>query len=484
MGIDVRKAMTRYREVPPAVKAAVAFTISNFVLRGISFITTPIFTRLMSQSQYGMVSLYNSWQTIIEVFALLGLTSAGVFNVGLNDYRDSREQYMSSMLMLCNLSTILVFAALFGGKILLGEKFLLPTNLLLLMFITFLFSPAQIFWVTRQRYEYRYKLATVITIGSAVFTQLISVLCVMKAPENNAAEAKLWSSGLAAMAFYIPIYFYIFVSGKTGCRKKIWKQTLLFAIPLLPHYLAQHVMAGADRIMIADMYSQAAAAVYAVVSAVSLIASFVWNAINASLTPFVFEKMNQKEYKSIDRVVTELIAVYAVMCCGVALVAPEVLAILAPLEYQYGVYAVPPIAGVAFLSAFYNIYATIEFYHKKSTNIAVATIVSCVVNIVLNALLIPHFGFIAAAYTTLISNMVLIFMHYVGYRKCQEKRVYNDKKFAAIGVFTIIACEACNFLYVNAIVRYSVVTILTIVCVWKRKWILEKFQSIKKTNKK
>jgi len=482
MGVDVRKARTKYREGPPAVKAAVAFTISNFVLRGISFITTPVFTRLMSQSQYGVVSLYNSWQTILEVFALLGLTSAGVFQVGLNDYRDLREQYMSSILLLCNLSTILVFAVLFGGKMLLGEKFLLPTSLLLLMFLTFLFSPAQIFWVTRQRYEYRYKLATAITIGSAVFTQFISVLCVMKAPENNAAEAKLWSSGLAAMVFYIPIYFYIFVSGKTGCRGKIWKQTLIFAVPLLPHYLAQHVMAGADRIMIADLFSQEAAAVYAVVSAVSLIASFVWNAINASLTPFVFERMNQKEYQRIDRVVTELIAVYAVMCCGVALVAPEVLAILAPPDYQYGVYAVPPIAGVAFLSAFYNIYATIEFYHKKPTSIAAATIVSCVVNIVLNALFIPHFGFLAAAYTTLISNMVLIFMHYAGYRRCQKVRVYHDRKFVVIGVFTMIACEICNFLYVNAVVRYSVAAVLAMVCAWKRKWILEKFKTIRKTD--
>lgn len=481
MGVDVRKAITKYREVPPAVKAAVAFTISTFVLRGISFLTTPIFTRLMSQSQYGMVSLYNSWQTILEVFALLGLTYAGVFHVGLNDYRDSREQYMSSMLLLCNLSTILVFTVLFGGKMLLGEKFLLPANLLLLMFLTFFFSPAQIFWVARQRYEYRYKLAIAITIGSAVFTQLISVLCVMKAPESRAAEIKLWSSGLAAMAFYIPIYFYIFVSGKTGCRKKIWKQTLLFAIPLLPHYLAQHVMAGADRIMVAELVSREAAAVYAVVSAVSLIASFVWNAINASLTPFIFERMNQKEYKRIDRVVTELVAVYAVMCWGTALAAPEVLAILAPPEYQYGVYAVPPIAGVAFLSAFYNIYATIEFYHKKPVNIAAATMVSCVVNIGFNALFIPRFGFIAAAYTTLISNMVLVLMHYAGYRKCQKERVYQDRKLAAIGILTLLACGICNFLYVNAVVRYLVATVFAMACVWKRKWIFAKLKTIKET---
>ena len=42
------------------------------------------------------------------------------------------------------------------------------------------------------------------------------------------------------------------------------------------------------------------------------------------------------------------------------------------------------------------------FYYKKSGFIAFASIVAAAINIILNYILIPRFGFVAAAYTTLV----------------------------------------------------------------------------------
>lgn len=83
------------------------------MIKGVNFITTPIFTRIINQTEYGTIQEYNSWQTILEVFALLGLTSAGVFNVGMKDYKNQRSQYMSSVLAFCNIVTIIVFSVIF-----------------------------------------------------------------------------------------------------------------------------------------------------------------------------------------------------------------------------------------------------------------------------------------------------------------------------------------------------------------------------------
>ena len=92
--------------MPDAAKSSIVFALSSFILKGISFITTPIFTRIMDSSCYGIIATYNSWLSIIEVFAILGLTSAGVFNVGLNEYKEQRSRYISSVLSLCNIMTI------------------------------------------------------------------------------------------------------------------------------------------------------------------------------------------------------------------------------------------------------------------------------------------------------------------------------------------------------------------------------------------
>lgn len=469
----------KWRDTPAAAKSSVVFALSSFILKGISFLTTPVFTRILSPAHYGVVATYNSWMTIIEVFALLGLTSAGVFNVGLNDYREKRSEFISSILILCNLFTVSVFAILFAAQAIVGIDFLLPMNLLLVMFIHFIFSPATVFWVTRQRYEYKYKAAFCVSVGSAVVSQGLSAICVVLMTDANPAYLKIWSATIATLLFQVPIYCMLLIKGKKFADRHIWKSVLIFALPLLPHYLAQHVMLGSDRIMLSKLYSEAAAGIYSVVSNISVIATMIWSSVNASLVPYTFEKLNDKKYGDINRIVLPLLLAYSVICVGVTLVAPEIIMILAPKEYYSGVYAVPPIVSVAFLSALYNIYANVEFYHKKSGGIAVATIVSAVVNIALNLVLIPKFGFVGAAYTTLVSNIVLIFMHYCNYRRCQKERVYNDKLVFLLAAACLILCGLCNLLYINNIVRYAVIAVIAIGVIIKHKAIIALIKSLK-----
>ena len=464
------KVISKWRSMSDAAKASIVFVVSSFLLKGISFITTPVFTRLIDTEQYGIIAEFNSWQTVLEVFALLGLTSAGVFNVGLNDYKDRRSQYMSLALTVCNISTLIVFAVIMFLKIPFGSGFILPTGLLAAMFLNFMIQPAQIFWMTRQRYEYKYKLAVLLTVLSTFLIQGGSIICVMMtADTNNLAAVKIWSGVLAGAVISIPIYIYIYVHGKCFYERDMLKQLLKFALPLLPHYLAQHIMAGADRIMLANMTSRSEAGIYSVVLNISVIATIIWNSINASIVPYTFEHMNEKDYKSINKMVIPIIAGFACICVIVTAAAPEIIWVLAPKEYQSGVYAVPPVVAMAFLSALYNIYANIEFYHKKSIYIAFATVVSAAVNVGANALLIPLFGFVGAAYTTLLSYIVLIMIHYWGYRKAQKERVYNDKLIMLMAISGIAVCEFMNLLYLNNIVRYIILGCIFIIALIFRK---------------
>ena len=468
----------KWRQMPEEAKSTIVFVISSFIVKGIVFITTPIFTRIMPVFQYGIIATFNSWRSIIEVFALLGLTSAGVFNVGLNDYRDARDQYVSSVLTLCNAITIVTFTVIFAYKNFFTEEFLLPNNQLILMFVWLLFSPAQDFWLTRQKYEYKYKLAFCVTVVIAILSQIIAVIAVMNIDAANLGEIKLWSTNLTTVILVLPIYIHIFVKGKNFFDFKRWKQILVFALPLIPHYLAQHIMFGADRILLSKMISDAAAGIYSVVNNIGLIASIVWSSVNASLIAYTFENLNKKQYGGVNHTVTMLLIGYAAICVCVTVVAPEIMRILAPEEYYSGIYAIPPIICVSFLSALYNVYANVEFYHKKSVCIAISTIIATLVNVLLNIVLIPRFTFVGAAYTTLISYVVLIVMHYIGYRKCNEP-VYKNRNIAVIALGCVLACMLCNLLYINNLIRFSVMAFLILLFVWKRKFIINALKILK-----
>lgn len=475
----IAKFKNKWEILPISIKSSIAFIISSFILKAVAFITTPIFTRIMDTTQYGIIATYNSWVSIIEIFAILGLTSAGVFNVGLNENKENRDKYISQCLGLCNISTFITFIFIIILKNIINKNFILSDDLLMIMFIHFLFSPAQIFWITRQRYEYKYKLATLVTIFSIIFSQIISIVAIITI-KNNEGFIKILTNEIGTLVFAIPIYIMLLKKGKDYINFKQWKKILIFVIPLLPHYLAQHIMISADRIMIANMVNQSDAGIYNVVSNIGMIANIFWNSINASLVPYTFENINDKKNENIKQTVNTLLIAYFVVCCGIILIAPEILSFLAPQEYQYGIYAVPPLTVVVFTQAVYNIYANIEFYHKKSGRIALATVLAAITNMILNIIFIPKYSFIAASYTTLASYLVLILMHYLGYKKCIKEKIYDDKRVFILTTILLIFSIICNILYKISIIRYLFILIIIIIVALKYKEIIKLIKSIKK----
>jgi hypothetical protein len=59
--------ISRYRQMPKGVKASFWTIVSSILLKGIGFITLPIFTRLLTTSEYGILSIYSSWVSLLSI---------------------------------------------------------------------------------------------------------------------------------------------------------------------------------------------------------------------------------------------------------------------------------------------------------------------------------------------------------------------------------------------------------------------------------
>ena len=97
----VKKIYAAYRKFPIQVKASFWFLICAFLQKGISVITTPIFTRLLSASEYGKYSVFNSWLGIVGIFVSLNLTG-GVYQQGLVKFEAEEKLFSSSLQGLFN----------------------------------------------------------------------------------------------------------------------------------------------------------------------------------------------------------------------------------------------------------------------------------------------------------------------------------------------------------------------------------------------
>ena len=108
----LQKLLGKYNSLSVQVKATIWFFVCSVLQRGISVITTPIFTRLLTTGEYGQYSVFNSWLSIIQIIVTLQL-AAGVYTMGIVKFKDEEKVFTSSLqglnLVLCLVWTGIYF---------------------------------------------------------------------------------------------------------------------------------------------------------------------------------------------------------------------------------------------------------------------------------------------------------------------------------------------------------------------------------------
>ena len=471
-----------YKKIPFQIKASVIILIASFITNAISLITTPIFTRLMTVEEYGLVTQYNSVLEVINVIATLYL-SAGVFQVAMNEFKDDRDQFTFSALILSNVCTLFVFGIIVFFEKDLSKLLKLPPILFLCMFIYLLFNPAMLMWLSRQRYEYNYKKVAIISILTSFSSLGFAVIAIVLSKNSNLGIVRIWTISIVQSVFAIILYISIAKKSRWKPKWKYMKYAFTFNAPLIIHYLSQYVLRSSDKLMITSFCGEYYTGLYGLGATVASLAIIAWNAMQASLTPYMYSHINTKEYNKVNKSVIAVVSIFSLCCIIVAIVGPEVIYILGSQKYIENIQLVPPIAASSLLSAIYSIYSTIAFYHHKRVSTAVLTVIAAIFNILLNYFLIPKYGYIVAAYTTEVAYLIYTILHFLNYKKIVgENRVFNDKAIWGITSLTTIICLATGIFYNQPVLRYIILCFIILFLVFMRKKIIGVFKNMLKNN--
>ena len=465
--------------IPEGAKSAIVFTASSVFTRGLAIITVPIFTRLMTTDQIGMVNIYTAWYSLISAFATLSLTSGG-FAVAMKEYAENRDKYESSVL---SLTTIV--AAIIAIVYIIAPQFWqsiigLPNELIILMLFGFVVNPAYDFWLSRQRYEYKYKLAGAISILSAILASAVSIFVVInlsKANIEETAEGRLFANYVIIYGVAFVFWIYIMLKGKKVYCLEYWKMSLAISIPLVGYNIAGQILSVSDRMMISNMVNNSAVGIYGTLYTVSTLSLMIWQAINSSFVPYLFQNIDKKE-NNIKRIANLLMALYGIVAVLLTYFAPEIVRILATEEYFEAIYIMPPIAAGVFFTSYANLYSNVAVYYKKTKYVMYPAIIAACMNLLLNLIFINLFGYIAAAYTTMFSYIVLAALQGMWSKKvCEENEnpisgIYDNKFMIVLAVIIIIVSLLAIPLYSNSIARYSIITLGIIIILLIAKKVL------------
>ena len=473
--------------IPAGFKSAIVYLFATVFTRGLAIITTPIFTRIMTTDQVGMVNLYSSWYSMITVVSTLALTSGG-FSIALREFEKERDQYVSSVLSLTSIVAI-GLALVYSFSITFWNDVTgLPTHLMLLLLFGLLVAPARDFWLSRQRFEYRYKLSGTVTVFSAIFASGLAVAAVLYA--NNIGYSDIASVRLFANYFIIYgvafiIWMSIFWQGRCFYSSKYWRFSLQLSLPLIGYSIASQILSVSDRMMISKMVGNSAVGIYGTLYTVSSLSLMVWMAINSSFEPYLYQNMENPKSK-IKKLSMSMLGMYSLAAILLVYLAPEIVRILATEEYYKGIYIMPPVAGGVYFIAVSNLYSDILVYLKRTKLIMVSSAIAATLNVILNYIMIETYGYMAAAYTTLLSYVVMAVLLSIWANREFKKHitevdfVYDNKLILAMSIVTLVISLFAISVYDYGIVRYTVAAVFLILTVLYGIYYLKESKNVKK----
>lgn len=478
----LERLLKRYKVLAKPAKASLWFIVCYVIQRGLQFIAMPIYTRIMPTTEYGIYSVFLSWFNLICVFSSLSIYH-GTFNKAMVKYEDDRERYISSIQYL----TLIVGGGFSAAIIIFQKQIYYYTGynikFLLLFCLQLLLYPTLQYWSQKQRFLFEYKKLVLVTLINSVASLVFGIFFVLISDDKSfvLVEVTVVVQAVINMVLFVSIA----VKGKSFCVKEYWKWTLATAIPLIPHYLSEIMLGHADRLMINSMCGASQAGIYNIVYQISMVMTIIRTGINGSFTPWLYYSIREKKFEDIRKVTKVLAVIMGYLTLIFILLGPEILRLAAPSSYYEAVVDIPAIMIGCFFIFVYVLFMNVEIYYEKNQNVALASIIAAVVNVVLNYFCIKRFGYLAAGYTTMISYLLMAVMHYYFMKHISKKHTeileFFDTKFILLISTGLILLGLIIFLmYEFFVIRWSIIIIMTLVVLKNRTIITQLIIKIKK----
>ena len=158
-------------------------TLSTVVLQGLSFISSPIFSRLLGTENYGIVSVYVTWVSIVSI--VFSLQTSSTLAVARNEYSvEEQPKYQSSVLSLsasCYAILSLIIIVLISSV---SSILQMPKMMMFLLLIQGFGQFCVTFINTKFTYEFKADRNCFIAITTSVLSIGLSLLLIPSFPKS------------------------------------------------------------------------------------------------------------------------------------------------------------------------------------------------------------------------------------------------------------------------------------------------------------
>ena len=406
--------MDKYKKL---VSNTVIFAIGTFSSKLLVFLLMPLYTRVLSESDYGVVDLLMQTGNLLLPLVSLGINNA-IIRFGLDKSSDSREVFTGGLVTLASGYGIFLVAypLLRWALSLSGSASIMEHIGLIYLFV--LLSTTRSLFASFVRSQERVRLFAIDGVLSTAYTIIFNVLflVVFKWGVTGYMLAVVCADALSSLFLFFTARLYRFIRPD----KLRWGQLspmLRYCIPMIPTTVFWWITNVSDRFIVTSMLGEAAnglyAASYKIPTVITLVSGIFIDAWQMSA---ISESRSRSRARFFTRVFSSYQSLIFIAASGLILFTKFITYIMVSSQFYPSWQYVPFLIMATSFSCLVSFSGSIYMVEKKSVLLLITTLAGALINIVLNFSLIPIYGVNGAAFATFVSYAVVFIIRAVNTR--------------------------------------------------------------------
>lgn len=451
--------MNKLEDSKLTIKTALLNTIANGISLLVGMIMIPVVSRVMTPGELGVASAFISTRNTFVIIATCAVYA--YIHKAMLEFKENKKDYISSIVVFCVCALTFVFLLCLPFKEQIKEIFTLDDFLFYWLFISSfafaLYSIGNYYCI----FHNKYVIVFLIVLSMGPIAQLLSLGLVYLLPEKRYIGRVIGLDFTYCLVAVCVVTWLLFHRKKKVGLKYI-NHTLRFTIPIIPHLLSQMVLTQCDLIMISYFSGEEKTGIYSMAHTIGFLGFTVMSQVMTAWSPWVYRRLEEKETEPIYQNAKAMVLLGGYISIGLMTVGTELIKIFLTEQYLSCIYIVPPLVLAMFFQFIYLFFYDLEYFYKKAKWIASASVAAALLNIVLNMILIPRAGYIAASYTTVASYMLLVIINYIFCRRLGVSHIYNLRLVIGVTIFLVLYM---SFILVSVdwiLIRYVVLVLITI----------------------
>lgn len=387
------------------IKNTGLFAISSFGSKILTILILPLYSFVLSTSEFGVVDIYLTTLNLILPIISLSIFDA-IFRFVIDAESSERKlQYFETGI------TFSIICTLLSAIVLLSILFFIKNQTvnILLLWVSLV---AQIFISCFQQFIRAIDKVAIYSVSSVLYT-ISYLMC-------NVILLYFFKSGVSGyLASYVIAAFitcvYLFVSvrphinrlGKFKLSLKNLKKMLCYCTPLIPNSILLWVMNAIDRWFILYYYGTESNGLYAFACKIPTILSMITSVFFQAWQLSAIDETKERESSMSGQVYSALtITCYIIATLTLVLTRP-MLMLFTDQSYWMAVEYIPFLLLGVIFQTYSSFYGTIYIAYKKTGAVLITSAIGALANVLGNAILIPYYGVQAACFTTMVSYLIV-----------------------------------------------------------------------------